>query len=475
LTESRQEQKNRSHFLPYQLAWLDDTSPVKVWDKSRRIGATYVQSYEDVRDCAKKAVPAVWFSSADESAAKEYIEYCEMWTKLFDIAARSLGQVFLDSERNIKTFTIEFANGTKIHALSSNPKAFRSKGGKVVLDEFAHHDNPNRLWAAARPCITWGFPMRILSTHNGTNTRFFKFVDAIKKKKLNWSLHTTTIQKAAADGLLDKIRGHATTQEEREAWLAELKADCFDESDWLQEYCCIPVDEATAFLPYDLITNCELDSLPKPFKPTQTELDKIDIIAAKLLAQITGELYGGMDVGRKKDLSIIWLWEKLGRQKYARLIIEMEKVLLPLQQLVLFAVLKHPRMRRFCLDSTGLGTQLGDATQLVFGPHKVEAVNFSNPVKEDLAYRIKMEMEDKTLLIPSDFEVREDFHSIRKFTTAAGNIRFDVASSDARGHADRFWAAALATLAAADARLSTPIYVATLGKREAYNIVAGYN
>ena len=35
---------------------------------------------------------------------------------------------------NIKALVIEFKNGTKIHALSSNPKGFRSKGGKVVLD-----------------------------------------------------------------------------------------------------------------------------------------------------------------------------------------------------------------------------------------------------------------------------------------------------------------------------------------------------
>ena len=152
------------HFLPYQIRWLNDNSKIKIWEKSRRIGATYVQSFEDVQDCLNKKVPAVWFSSADESAAKEYIDYCEQWVKLFHITAKRLGEVIIDNDKDIKALVIEFKNGTKIHALSSNPKGFRSKGGKVVLDEFAFHNNPEELWKAARPCITWGYPLRILST-----------------------------------------------------------------------------------------------------------------------------------------------------------------------------------------------------------------------------------------------------------------------------------------------------------------------
>ena len=44
------------HFLPYQIRWLNDNSKIKIWEKSRRIGATYVQSFEDVQDCLNKKV-----------------------------------------------------------------------------------------------------------------------------------------------------------------------------------------------------------------------------------------------------------------------------------------------------------------------------------------------------------------------------------------------------------------------------------
>lgn len=116
-----------NYFLPYQLRWLNDNSKVKIWEKSRRIGATYVQSYEDVRDCINRKVPAVWFSSADESAAKEYIDYCEQWVKIFHMSAKRLGEVVIDSEKDIKALVIEFKNGTKIHALSSNPMVLKMK------------------------------------------------------------------------------------------------------------------------------------------------------------------------------------------------------------------------------------------------------------------------------------------------------------------------------------------------------------
>ena len=51
------------YFLPYQMRWLNDNSKIKIWEKSRRIGATYVQSFEDVQDCINKRVPYITNSS----------------------------------------------------------------------------------------------------------------------------------------------------------------------------------------------------------------------------------------------------------------------------------------------------------------------------------------------------------------------------------------------------------------------------
>lgn len=436
------------------MRWLNDNSKVKIWEKSRRIGATYVQSYEDVRDCVKRKVPAVWFTSADESAAREYIDYCEKWVKLFNVAAKSLGEVVIDNDKDIKAFVIEFSNGTKIHALSSNPKGFRSKGGKVVLDEFAFHSNPSELWKAARPCITWGFPLRILSTHNGQNCLYYKFLTQIEKGKLKWSHHKTPITLAVDEGLVDKIYQRETSKQERENWIEEQRQDCFDEYTWLQEYCCIAIDEACAFLPYDLISTCEVQ----------------DIL--KSLDDIKGDLYVGIDIGRRKDLTVIWCLERFENSKYTRKVEILEKTPFHIQYEIISGILKHRKLRRCCIDSTGIGMQLAETAQKDFGQYRVEAVMFTNKSKEEMAYNLRTNFEDKTVYIPNDHDIREDLHSIRKVITKAGNIRFDAETSEVNGHADRFWALALALIACATP--NEPIQISTRKKYETLKMTEAF-
>jgi phage FluMu gp28-like protein len=129
-------------------------------------------------------------------------------------------------------------------------------------------------------------------------------------------------------------------------------------------------------------------------------------------------------------------------------------------------------MRRACLDATGLGMQLAEEAQHAFGQYRVEAVTFSGPAKESLAYGLRSALEDARLIIPDDHDVHEDLHSVRKATTAAGNIRFDVAASEAQGHADRFWAAALAVEAAGNASgILTAESVTSRGRREAGDLL----
>jgi phage FluMu gp28-like protein len=456
--------KAEKYLLPYQSEWLRDKSQIKIWEKSRRIGATYVQALEDVLDSARGLYPAVWFSSADESAAREYILYCSMWVKVLNYAAQDMGEVILDSDKDIKVYQIKFSNGIRINALSSNPKAFRSKGGKVVWDEAAWHDDQPALWKAAKPTTTWGFPLRILSTHNGQQSLFFKFIDKIKKGKLGWSLHTTTIHKAVEDGLVDKIFGRKTTEVERIKWLKEQEEDAFDSHTWLEEFCCIAVDEATAFLTYELITGCEDDSLNSIYAAEEVE---------SALSKIEGDLYVGYDIGRRKDLAVIWVIEKLGPFKITRLVKVMEKAQFSVQRKVLFSILSHPKFRRAEIDETGLGMQLAEEAQQAFGKYRVEAVYFTGKVKEELAYNLLTSFEDKSVRIPAEHAVREDLHSIRKVTTAANNIRFDVGKSEVSGHADRFWALALCLHAASDNN-SGPVVVDSAGSPQTFSLLDKY-
>ena len=141
-----------SYFLPYQVRWLEDAAPIKVWEKSRRIGATYTQAYEDVRDIVTRReytpgrpVKRVYFSSKDEEAGKEYIEYCKRYAQVFNIVAKDAGVQVIDEKEGVTAKVLEFENGGKILALSSAPTAFNSKGGKIVWDEAALHKDQRQM------------------------------------------------------------------------------------------------------------------------------------------------------------------------------------------------------------------------------------------------------------------------------------------------------------------------------------------
>lgn len=366
--------------------------------------------------------------------------------------------MLIDKERDIKALSIEFANGCRINALSSSPKAFRSKGGKVILDEFAWHDDPKAMWAAARPVITWGFPLRILSTHNGVNSLFNQFIRRAKAGKTAWSVHTVTIQDAVHEGLLDKIMKRQTTEEERAAWIEEIHQDCVDEETWLQEYCCVPQDESNAWLPYDLITPCEDDEL----------------LWAEGESSATGDLYIGVDIGRKRDLFVIWIFEELGGTLYTRKVVTLDRQPFRVMREELYHVLRHPRVQRCCIDETGIGMQLAEEAQTEFGRYRVEAVTFTAGVKSEMSHQLRGRFEDRRVLIPPDPVYRESLHSVRKTTTAAGNIRFDADRSDATGHADHYWACALAAHAAASPEGTAAVEIHESIPTAGSSLVRGY-
>lgn len=421
----------KSYFLPYQIAWLRDISRFKVWEKSRRIGATYVQAYEDVRDAARADDPIdVWFTSADESAAKEYILYCIMWARVLSVVAEDLGEIVLDEKEGIKALGIRLSTGKRINGLSSNPKAFRSKGGKLVIDEYAFHKQPEELWKAAIPIITWGYPVRVLSTYNGNGNRYAR-ITADAKKGNSWSLHTTNIEQAVEQGLVDKIKGHKTTLEERITFLAECRDAAGDEETYQQEYMCVPVDEATAYLPWDLITSGEHRDAGRP-----------EIYQG-------GDVFVGMDIARRRHLTVIWVDERLGDVFWTREVIPMKSATFSAQENALDDVMDRygAKVVRACIDQTGMGEKfVEDAKKKPYGS-RIEGVLFTGTVKQHLAQSLKQRYEDRQVRTPEDKDIRASHHSVRKVTTAANNIRFDADQTEI-GHADHFWAHALALHAA---------------------------
>jgi phage FluMu gp28-like protein len=114
---------------------------------------------------------------------------------------------------------------------------------------------------------------------------------------------------------------------------------------------------------------------------------------------------------------------------------------------VLERLLSLPALRRCCIDAGGVGMQLAETAEQRHGPHRVEAITFTQAVKSQLAGALRLAIESRRISLPDDDRIREDLHSIRRMVTPSGNVRLDAARSSL-GHGDRFWAAALAVHAA---------------------------
>jgi phage FluMu gp28-like protein len=198
---------------------------------------------------------------------------------------------------------------------------------------------------------------------------------------------------------------------------------------------CEPADDDSAFLEYDLIARCEYG---------EKEVWEVDLIEAKRRG---AQLFAGLDIGRKKDLTVLWVLELLGDVLYTRAVIELQNMSKPDQEKVLWPIMSL--MDRTCIDATGLGIGWADDAQKQFGQYRVEAVTFTNRVKEELAYPVRGRMEDQKLRIPYKPTIRADLRAVTKVTTTAGNIRFTAERSE-NGHADRFWALGLGVHAASN-------------------------
>lgn len=210
------------------------------------------------------------------------------------------------------------------------------------------------------------------------------------------------------------------------AYFDYIRSGCADEESFQQEYMCVPADDASAFISYDLLDACTM----LPGEEWETELDPQSCY------------YLGVDIGRKHDLTVFYLVEAVGEQRITRRMIELQNCPFAEQKAVLERYARLPHVRRVCIDATGIGRQFAEEARERYG-HKVEEVVFTPAVKEDLATTLRRAMEDRALRLPRHKALHSDLRSIRKETTSAGNVRY-VGERNADGHADRFWALALA-------------------------------
>ena len=218
----------------YQKRWIIDNSPFKVWDKSRRVGASFCEALASVLaaqgDAQNKPMNTIYISYNREMT-QGFIEDCATWAKAFNLGLAESGiENIVDEDKGILGFIVRFKNGRTIKALSNKAKNIRGKQARVVIDEAAFCDNLQELIDAAIALLMWGGQVVILSTHNGAGNLYKAIIDEAKSgisangDRSKWSYHKTDIEDALSDGLYRRI-----CQMGRRQWSPEI------EKEWLEK------------------------------------------------------------------------------------------------------------------------------------------------------------------------------------------------------------------------------------------------
>jgi hypothetical protein len=227
--------------LPYQATWIQDQSPVKLTQKSRRIGI----SWADAADAALTAAQAnghdCWYIGYNYDMAEQYIADVASWARAYNLVAHAVEETVVDEDNDILAFRVRFASGFRVTALSSRPTNLRNKKGRIVIDEAAFHNDLDELLKAALAIVMWGGRVSIISTHNGSDNAYNKLVEGIVKGEKNFSLHTYPLRTAIADGLYQRIclvTNTVYSLEAEQEWEASLRKIYGDAAG--EELDCIP-------------------------------------------------------------------------------------------------------------------------------------------------------------------------------------------------------------------------------------------
>lgn len=419
-------------FLPYQKAWIADQSRFKIGMFSRQTGKTFSTGGECADDCftswaEDRRARWVILSRGERQAAEMMTEVIKPFTKAYYEVYNTLlkggeptfheGEFRAPQEKGpdavYKQLEVAFPNGSRITALPANPDTARGFSANVILDEFAFHAKSREIWAALFPVISKsGLKLRVISTPNGKGNKFFELMTA---EDTVWSRHVVDIYEAVRQGLDRDID--------------MLRKGMADPDAWAQEYELQWLDEASSWLDYDLIGACEHPAagLPGLYQG--------------------GPCFVGVDIAARNDLFVIWVMELVGDVLWTREVITRRRAPFFEQDQLLADVMRRYHVVRCRMDQTGMGEKPVEDAKRRHGDSRVEGVLFSAALKLDMATALKESMQDRKTRLPAgDVPLRADLHAIKKQVGVTGTPRL-IADGDTDGHADRFWAVALAVSA----------------------------
>lgn len=441
-------------FRPYQLpVFRDNETGVLVLHWSRQIGKSFTLAAWAVDRLLTRPGRLVTVLSNSKENGAEFALKCREILRKLGVAKEAVGLTMSDDTVDYSEMRFEVSVKVKgetgrIKVLAANPRTARGFSGDLILDEFAFHEDSAAIWEAAEPILSSNpdFLCRVASTGNGTGNMFYRMAT-------EGVFPVSRVRRSDAWKMGVKIYDAKTR---KPVTPDEARAQALDKAAYDQNYECAFASESGSLLTWAMINAAGLGDanvfeggIPDGFLDALPE---------------DAEISGGMDVACTRDFSVLALGLREGNSLRGLATVRIHGARLPAQKDVLRPILANPRVRRVCIDSSGIDLGLVQDMEDEF-PGKVEGVNFATsepvsprlaanghkgptaPVKEIMATDLAGAHDDHAITYFCDAVMREDLRKPHRMTSPSGR-RTIAAESTATGHADHFWALALAWRAA---------------------------
>ena len=456
----------------WQEAFLMDARRQSIVLKSRRTGFSFIVALKGlVKAMDRGRIKYVrQFVSYNEEDAKEKINYAKEFYDSLPVRTRKK----LKSETRTSMEFYDAGGKTISRLISIACRPPRGRGGDIVFDEMGiYPENKARIiYTAGLPVTARGGCVEIGSTPLGKIGMFYDiFTQKDKFKTFNrytipWWF-TGDICKNVEEAI---VRAPEMTTEERvRRYGKEIIVQIFDSmplEDFQQEFECTFVDSAMSFISLDLIyantpgmrayeresplfgANLELDSEIEEEEELEVQIFRdADSLCLGYSIEKHGRLFVGYDVARLRDAAVIFVIGLLpDGKKISVAEIEMRNTTFEAQRDEIRKIMRGLPVVRCCIDRTGQGFDTTETLQGEFGTTRIEGGLFNNASKELLAMGIRSGLEQREFLLQNDAKFHRQIHSIKREPMPGGAFRYDSAR-DEQGHADSFWAWALANYA----------------------------
>lgn len=439
--------------------------------KSRQTGFSFATA---IKGLVKALDPArtqytKQFVSYNEEDAQEKIRYARQF---YDSIPDKYKKPLVHATSTMLEFE-DVGKKTTSRLISMPCRPPRGRNGDICLDEFAIYlpRLSQEIYTAASFCTLRRGCIEVGSTPLGTIGKFYEICTDkenypdFDRYFIPWWYAKVMCKNVDEAVTLAK---DMTTQERVERFGTPRLISLFNNStleDFQQECECTFIDSSMSYISLELIYS---NTPGRREEDIPTNADDEEYFNAKrnieikvftdpdeLILAYNPELYGaplfmGLDIGRTHDATVFYIIGMYNGKKKSVARIEMRNAEFDVQRDVFRKLMKNLPIYRCCIDDGGLGKDLAESMTKEFN-ERAEKYHFDMYSKEVLAMNVKAGLERREFLLENDREFHSQIHSIKRTPTSGGSFRYDAERNE-KGHADSFWAWALANFASMDAK-----------------------